>query len=109
MKLLSRPEELVLLAIWHLEDNAYLVTIREQLTKRTGKEWSVGAVFVPLDRLTKLGYTETFQGEPTAERGGRRKKFYKLTKEGYLALGEIQKVHNEMWKGFPQINLESNV
>ena len=109
MKLLSRPEELVMLSIWHLKDNAYLVTIREYLSKYTGREWSVGAVYVPLDRLTKLGYTETYLGESTPERGGRRKKFYKLTDEGFLALGEIQKVHAEMWKGFPQIDLDSGL
>ena len=92
-----------MLAIWHLKDNAYVVTIREFLSEITGKQWSVGAVFVPLDRLRKLGYTEASQGDPTPERGGRRKKFYTLTAEGYAALGEIQRVHEKIWQGFPNI------
>lgn len=100
MKLASRPEELIMLAIHHLDENAYLVTIREFLSKTTGKDWSVGAVYVPLDRLTKLGYTETSLGESTPERGGRRKKFYTLTVRGYEALREIQRVHDAMWNGF---------
>lgn len=107
MKLLSRPEELVLLSIWHLKENAYLVPIHEHLSKVTGRDWSVGAVYVPLDRLTKLGYAETYMGESTPERGGRRKKFYKLTKEGFIALGEIQRVHETMWDGFPSIDISS--
>ena len=55
-KFITRPEELIMLAVWHLEENAYLVTIREFLTETTGKEWSVGAIYVPLDRLSRLGY-----------------------------------------------------
>ena len=105
MKFLSRPEELVMLSIWHLQDNAYLVTIRNHLSKMTDKEWSVGAVYVPLDRLTKIGYMETTWGEATPERGGRRKKFYRLTKSGYAALGELQRIHETMWKGFPRVDL----
>ena len=105
MKILSRPEEMVMLSIWHLQDNAYLVTIRDHLSETTGKEWSVGAVYVPLDRLTKLGYVETSWGDATPERGGRRKKFYRLTKPGYAALGALQRVHETMWKGFPRVDL----
>ena len=109
MKLLSRPEELVMLSIWHLQNNAYLVTIREHLSKTTGKEWTVGAVYVPLDRLTKMNYTETYLGESTPERGGRRKKFYQLTKEGLAALSEVQRVHDELWKGIPRINPDGGI
>ena len=103
MKILTRPEELVMLSIWHLKENAYLVTIREYLSKTTKREWSIGAVYVPLDRLTKTGLTETYLGDSSPERGGRRKKFYKLTKEGYEALGKIQRVNATLWEGFPKI------
>ncbi len=104
MKLLSRPEEQVMLAIWHLQDNAYLVTIREYLSRNSGKEWTVGAIYVPLDRITKMAYTEIRFGESTPERGGRRKKFYNLTKTGLAALSDLQKVHAELWKGVPRID-----
>ena len=104
-KFITRPEELIMLAVWHLKDNAYLVTIREYLTTMTGKEWSVGAIYVPLDRLSKLGFVEGSFGGATAERGGRSKKFYTLTKAGVAALGEIQRVQQAMWQGIPQIGM----
>lgn len=104
-KFITRPEELIMLAVWHLADNAYLVTIREYLVKMTGKEWSVGAIYVPLDRLSKLGYVEGSFGGATAERGGRSKKFYRLTRAGEKALGEIQRIHQAMWQGIPQIGI----
>ena len=71
MKILTQQEELVMLAILNLGDNAYLVPIREYLSGATGKEWTIGAVYVPLDRVTKLGYAETWLGEATSERGVR--------------------------------------
>lgn len=104
-KFITRPEELIMLAVWHLGDNAYLVSIREFLAKTTGREWSVGGIYVPLDRLSRLGYVEGSFGGATAERGGRSKKFYVLTKAGRKALGEIQRVHQAMWKGIPQIGI----
>ncbi len=100
MKLLTRQEELVLLSIWNLQENAYLVTIREHLSKVTGKEWSIGAVYMPLDRLEKNGSAEGFLGDSTPERGGRRKKFYRLTQDGFKALEEIKRVNDELWGGF---------
>jgi len=101
MRYLSRPEELVMLSIWHLKENAYLVTIREHVSGIAEKEWSVGAIYVPLDRLSKIGFVETYLGESTPERGGRRKKFYRLTKSGFESLVETQKMHNRLWEGFP--------
>ena len=76
MKLLSRPEELFLLAIWRLQDNAYAVTIREQVNSITGKTWSFGATFVTLDRLVKKRYLSSHLSEPTQKRGGRSKRMY---------------------------------
>ena len=100
---------MVMLAIWYLKKNAYLVTIREYLSKIEGKEWTVGAIYVPLDRLTKSGYTESYLGEATPERGGRRKKFYKLTPEGMEALAEIQRVHDALWKNVPRLTLDGGL
>jgi len=106
MKLLSRAEELVLLSIWNLRENAYLVSIREHLTSVTGKEWSIGAVYVPLDRLTKNGYAESLMGEPTPERGGKRKTYYRLTKQGLFALAEMKRVNDELYAGLTNIGLD---
>ena len=107
MRLLSRAEELVMLSIWQLKENAYLIPIREYISSITGKDWSIGAVYVPLDRLTKVRYIETYLGESTPERGGRRKKFYKLTEEGYEALVEALNMHDKLWQGFPGLEFKS--
>ena len=107
MKLLSRPEELFLLAIWKLQDNAYAVTIRDQVKKITGKTWSFGATFVTLDRLVQKRYLTSFLSEPTQKRGGRSKRMYKLTREGIKALIDIKKLQESMWDDIPRLSLSA--
>ena len=109
MQILSKPEELVLLSIWKLQDNAYGVTIRNYIIRETGREWTVGAVYVPLSRLTKWGYVQTTIGEPTAERGGKRKKYYRLTKEGIKVLAYTKKVNEAMWAGVADLNIKPGI
>lgn len=103
MKLLSRSEEIILLSIWRLQKNAYGMAIRKQVAKVTGKSWSFGAIYAPLNRLLKKGYVTSIEGEPTPERGGRRKIFYELTPDGKKALIEIQKVNEVIWVGIPAL------
>jgi len=67
MKTLTRPEEQILLTIYHLQDKAYLVNIRDRLKEMTGKYLDVGTIYVPLKRLDHHGYLETHLGEPSAE------------------------------------------
>ena len=102
MKLLSRQEEIVLLSIWKLKGNAYGVTIREYISEITGKYWSIGAIYVPLDRLVEKGLVSTHQGLPTERRGGRSKRFYEISPEGMNALTEIKQVQETLWKDFPK-------
>ena len=106
MKLLSRQEEIVLLAIWNLGDNAYGITIREYISKITGKYWSIGSIYVPLDRLAEKGFIKPYQGEPVEKRGGRSKRFYEITSRGMEALNEIKKVQETLWRGFPNLAAE---
>ena len=101
MKLLSRSEESVLIAIWRLKDNAYGVSIRELVSALTGYEWTFGAIYIPLDKLTRKGYVEKTMSAPSAKRGGRSKCMYSLTKEGKIALGEIRKVQSVLWSDIP--------
>lgn len=101
MKILSRAEELVLIAVWKLKENAYGVTIRNLIIRESGMDWTIGAIYVPLSRLTKWGFLEATIGEPTAERGGKRKKFYSITNRGIKALSLIKKVHDSMWSDMP--------
>jgi len=106
MNFLSRIEEIILLAIWKLQENAYGITIQNQVTKDTGSEWMSGAIYGPLSRLLKNGYVTSFKGETTAERGGRHKIFYKLTPEGKIKLIAIQEVNKAIWSGIPVLKPE---
>ena len=100
-KFLSRPEELVLLAVWRLNENSYCVPIKKLIVQSTGHDWSFGAVYDPLDRLEKKGFLESYLSDPTAKRGGKRKRIYKLTPNGIMALIEIKTITNEVWVGIP--------
>ncbi len=106
MKLLSRIEEIILLSIWRLGDKAYGMAIREEVIKATGKKWLLGAIYGPLGRLHKNGYVLTSKGDPTPERGGRSKVFYRLSPEGIKALREIQQVNSLIWDGIEELELE---
>ena len=108
MKLLSRQEEVVLLAIWQLKGNAYGVTIREYISKVTGKYWSIGSIYVPLDKLAERGHVTTHQGPPDEKRGGRSKRFYELTEEGMKALDVIRQVQDTLWNGFPRLVIDKS-
>ena len=107
LKILSRAEELLLLAIWRLQDNAYGVTIRQQIKEVTNKTWAFGALFVTLDRLVKNGMLESYLSEPTKERGGRSKRIYKLTPDGLSALTEIKKIEEAMWRDISSLALDN--
>ncbi len=106
MKFLSRPEEIVLLSIWRLKDNAYSVPIREQVSEATGKNWSFGAIYVPLHRLEKKGIVKSFMATPTKRRGGRSKRIYELTPRGKTALAEVRELHKVLWAGMPESSLD---
>jgi len=97
MHLLSRSEEIVLLAIWKLRDNAYGVTIREEVGRLSGFPWTIGAIYAPLHRLEKKGYVKTRQGDPVRERGGRRKIFYAITEIGKQTLVKTREIQDEVW------------
>jgi PadR family transcriptional regulator PadR len=100
-KFLTRPEELILLAVWRLKDKAYCVPIKKLLVKYTGRDWSFGAVYDPLDRLERKGLLESYLSDPTAKRGGKRKRVYKLTPSGIMSLIEIKTITDEIWDGIP--------
>lgn len=94
---LSLSESILMLAINQMEDNAYGVTIREKILDLTGKEYSYGTLYSSLDQLVKKQYLTKIEGNPTPERGGRRKIFYSLTTEGMKILKLTWKLHNSLW------------
>lgn len=106
MKYLTRKEELVLLAVFKMKEESYLVNIREYLNNNTDKKWTIGNVYVPLDRMTKMGYLKSFIGAPNQKRGGKSIKYYQLTKKGYGALLDIKRVNESMWSGFDELVFE---
>ena len=103
MKILTLNDELVLLAILKLGENAYIVKLREYLNENTDKKWSVGNVFILLEKLEEFGYVKWRMGEPTAKRGGKAIKFYSVSKAGIEALKAKKNMVDEMWHGLTDI------
>jgi PadR family transcriptional regulator PadR len=95
---LGEFEEFVLLAVLVLGDNAYGVSIRDLIEQETGRSVSFGAIYTTLDRLKTKGYVSSRQGEPTQERGGRAKRYFKIEGIGETALREAQSARNRMLK-----------
>jgi DNA-binding PadR family transcriptional regulator len=79
-------EQLVLLGVLRLEDDAYGARIRQEIHARSGRDVSINAVYTTLDRLETKGLLRSWTGEPTAQRGGRRRKFYSVKAAGVTAL-----------------------
>lgn len=102
MESITRREEQVLLAVFHLKDEAYLILIREQIKKYTGKYYSVGTVYAPLNRLLINKYLTSFVKKPASPQSGKPIKYYKLTRKGNKALAELNRQNALMWKGFTQ-------
>lgn len=98
-RLLGGFESLLLLAILRLGEQAYGVTIRQELLERTQKDVAVGAIYTGLDRLEQKGFVESWLGEPTAERGGRAKRFYRVTASGLRAFNDTQHAIQDMLSG----------
>jgi DNA-binding PadR family transcriptional regulator len=89
---LGRFEEVVLLALVRLRENAYGVTIRREIVERTGRDVSIGAVYTTLERLEHKGYVSFRMGEPTPERGGRAKKYFQIEAPGVRALNATREM-----------------
>ena len=96
---LGEFEQLVLFAVLRLGDDAYGRAIRRELLDRAGRDASAGAVFTTLERLELRGLVESDYGDPTPERGGRRKRFYRLRPEGKRVLSRSFDALSRMARG----------
>jgi DNA-binding PadR family transcriptional regulator len=96
-------EQMVLLGILHLERGAYAVTIRRELERRGGKRVSRGALYTVLERLESKGYLVSHMGSPTPERGGKPKRFYRVTPSGVRALKSSKDTMVELWRGLESV------
>ena len=92
-------ETLLMLAVLRLGENAYGVTIREELLDKAGKDVAVGAIYTGLERLARKGYVQSRLGDPTPERGGRAKRFYRLTAAGSNVLIDTQRAMRRLSSG----------
>jgi PadR family transcriptional regulator, regulatory protein PadR len=95
---LGEFEELVLLTIATLDDDAYGVAIKEDIEKRTDRSLSIGALHSTITRLEEKGFIKSWLGEPSQERGGRRKRIFQLTHEGKVALHRMKELRDELWR-----------
>ena len=96
---LGEFEQTVMLAVLQLKDDAYGMTIRQEIESRTGREVAVAAVYITLDRLLAKQYVSATIGEPTKERGGRAKRFYRVEGNGLQALRRTQEAMRNMAQG----------
>jgi DNA-binding PadR family transcriptional regulator len=94
-------EQAVLLTTHRLGSEAYGVPIRRELSKRLGREASIGAVYTALERLEAKGFVTSWLGGATAQRGGRAKRFYRVEAPGLLALDEARMATANLWEGLP--------
>lgn len=100
MKDLTKLEEVVMIAIWNLGDDTYGVKIKKNVHEITGKEYFYNTLYTTFDQLIRKGFIVKDYGEPTAVRGGKRKVFFQITKEGMAALENAFERQHRVWAGF---------
>ena len=96
---LGEFEQLLLLAIVHLGEDAYGVTIRQEVEARTGRDVAIGALYTSLDRLERKGFVRSMMSEPTPDRGGRSKRCFSIKPSGAAALRHSRERLARMWDG----------
>jgi PadR family transcriptional regulator PadR len=98
---LGEFELMVLLTIIHLGDDAYGVPLSRELAIRRGRDVSVGSVYAALDRLETKGLVVSTLGESTPERGGRAKRYFRVTEQGIRSAHATRNVLSKLWKSLP--------
>jgi len=104
---LGEFELMILLAVLHLGDDAYGVPISRELERHRGRDVSVGSVYAALERLESKGLVASSLGDPTPERGGKAKRYFRITKEGLRQVRETRRVLTELWRKLPELKGES--
>ena len=104
MKELTKIEEMLLLAIWQLGDDAYGVKIRQHVSEVIRKDFTYGNLYSALNQLVVKKYVTKTVGEHTPERRGRSKIYYRLTRSGIQALKEARRLQKLIWDGLPELS-----
>ena len=103
MKELTKVEEIILIAIWKLKDDAYGVKIRQYVSNLIDKEFTYGNLYSVLNQLTQKDYVSKSEGEVVAERRGRPRITYTITSDGFKALKETREMNESLWKGISKL------
>ena len=105
---LGELELLLLLAVIQLGDEAYGVPISRELERHRGGDVSVGSVYAALERLEAKGLVVSSLGDPTPERGGKAKRFFRITREGLRQIHETRSVLTRLWHAIPDLKLAAS-
>jgi len=103
---LGEFELMILLAVIHLGEEAYGVPISRELEAQRGRDVSVGSVYAALERLEAKGLVASTLGDPTPERGGKAKRYFRVTREGLRQVHETRRVLSKMWRTLPELKGE---
>jgi len=106
---LGEFEEVVILTIGILNNQAYSVSIKEEIESRLSRSVSMGALHTALKRLEDKGYLKSFAGEATEERAGRPKRYFEITALGKKAMQYSKATRDELWKAIPKTVLQINM
>jgi len=104
---LGEFEQMVLLAIAHLREEAYAIPIVDEIERRTGRSVARAAVYITLRRLEEKGFVASWMGDPIPERGGKARRYVKLEAAGAKALREARSAADRMWQGLDPALLRS--
>lgn len=103
---LGEFEELLLLVVLILQDEAYMLRIKDEIKSQVNRSISMGALHTTLSRLEQKGFLSSEMGGATQERGGRRKRIYELTSDGKVALKEAKDIRANLWNQVPSFELK---
>jgi DNA-binding PadR family transcriptional regulator len=104
---LGEFELMLLLSVIHLGDQAYGVPISRELESHRGRGVSVGSVYAALERMESKGLVLSSLGDPTPERGGKAKRYFRITKEGLRQVHETRRVLTRLWQAIPDLKLQA--
>ena len=99
---LGEFEMMILLAVIHLGDEAYGVPISRELERHRGRDVSIGSVYAALERLEGKALVASSLGDPTPERGGKAKRYFRITKDGLGQVHETRRVLTKLWQCLPE-------
>jgi PadR family transcriptional regulator PadR len=103
---LGEFELMLLLAVIHLGDEAYGVPISRELEAHRGRDVAIGSVYAALERLEAKGLVASSLGDPSPERGGKAKRYFRITREGLRQVHETRRVLTRLWQTLPDLKID---